>query len=207
MHVLGSRLGPFVLAFSVVAATTAAAAHSALFFLFSPTSAHPGDKVVVRTGGTPAGFRLRDQVEGRQQPIRLYLIPNAIADDVTSRDDSRLTPIGTLVPDKNGHGILTFRVPAVKGGSYAAAAWCPGCAAYSFGDTFFTLRVSDGIVPRFRPLMLLRVMTGGSRSGWPFAVGWAAAIFLVVIGAAIVLGRRLLVQRRALMRGPLSSDT
>jgi hypothetical protein len=196
MHVLGSRLGPLVLAFSVVAAATAPTARSSLFFLFSPTSAHPGEQVVVRTGGTPQGFRLSDRVRGRQQPIRLYLIPNAIADEVGTRDDPRLTPVGTLVPDKNGHGILTFRVPALKGGSYAAAAWCPGCAEYSSGRTFVTLRVSEGIVPRFRRLMLLRVEAGGPRSGWPIALGWAAGIFVVVIGAAIFLGRRRLLAQR-----------
>ncbi|HYT52893.1 MAG TPA: hypothetical protein VEL10_11885 [Gaiellaceae bacterium] len=125
MRVLGSRFGPLVVAFSVVATATAPTARSALFFLFSPTNAHPGEKVVVRTGGTPQGFRLGDRVRGSQQPIRL-----------------------------------------------------------------------------------LRVETGGSRSAWPIAVGWAAAIFVVVIGAAIFLGRRrLLAQRRTLMRGPLSSDT
>jgi hypothetical protein len=189
----GWRLGVATVIATVCAALGAEGARASLFFLFNPTNASPGDKVVVRTGGTPADFKLSDRVKGRMQPIRVYLVPNTVAGDVSSRDDPRLRPIGTLVPDKNGHGVLTFRVPAVKGGGYAAAAWCPGCAAYSLGQTFSTFQVTGGIVPRFRPLMLLRVEAGGSSSNWPLAAGSAAAV-VAVLGAIAVFLRRSWVQ-------------
>jgi LPXTG-motif cell wall-anchored protein len=122
--------------------------------------------------------------------MQLYLVPNAIADKVTSRDDPRLTPLGKLVPDTNGHGILTFRVPALKDGSYAAAAWCPGCARYSFGRTFFTLRVGSDIVRPLRPLMLLRVETGGGFPlSWPMIVG-LSAVAAAALAGVILLRRR-----------------
>lgn len=89
--------------------------------------------------------------------MRLYLAVNSVADEVVSRFDDRLHPIGALVPDKNGHGVLRFRVPTLAEGDYTAAAWCPGCARYSNGRTFFVLKVDSAIVPRYRPLMLLHV--------------------------------------------------
>lgn len=94
---------------------------AALFFLFQPSRIHVGDTVVVRTGGTPESFTLSDRARPFQDPIGLYLVPNEIADEVRSRNDPRLVPIGALVSDKNGHGVLSFRVPDLKPGTYAAA--------------------------------------------------------------------------------------
>jgi hypothetical protein len=165
----------------VVGGIGAESSRSALFFLFSPSSAHPGDRVVVRMGGTPADFTLRDRLRPFGQPIRVYLIANAIADDVRSQHDPRLVLVGNLVPDKNSHGLLSFSVPNVKSGSYAAAWWCPACAAYSAGRAFSARSIGDDDVPRYRMLELLRVKTDGSRYVWPLAIGLATA--LAAVGA------------------------
>jgi hypothetical protein len=142
---------------AVAAAVIASAAQAALFFLFNPTVANPGDLVTVRTGGTPASFTPRQRTKPYQRPIRLYVVPNEIADEVHTRFDSRLHFVGSLVPDKKGRGVLTFTVPPLGTDDYAAAAWCPACARYSFGRAFFVLRVGEDTAFRYRPLMLIRV--------------------------------------------------
>jgi hypothetical protein len=130
---------------------------AALFFLFKPTAAKPGEVVAVRTGGTPAGFTAGNRLKPFQPPIRVYLVPNRLADEVHSRFDRRLHFVGSLVPDRKGRGVLRFTVPPVDTDDYAVAAWCPGCARYSFGRTFSVLRVGEDTAPRYRPLMLLRL--------------------------------------------------
>jgi hypothetical protein len=152
-----SRLAAATAAAIAFVGLEARGADASLFFLFDPTAVRPGQRATIRTGGTPANFRLRDRRSPFQQAMRLFLVRNEVAEQVRSGADRRLTPIGSLIPDKNGHGVLTFRVPNVKSGSYAGAAWCPGCARFSFGRTFFTFPVTDDIVPRYRRLMLLRV--------------------------------------------------
>jgi hypothetical protein len=148
---------PVFLAAAAVAGAAAGDARASLFFLLEPTAAKPGDMVTVRTGGTPKSFTLEQRIRPFQRPIRLYLVPNRLAPDVHSRFDRRAHFIGRLVPDKNGRGLLRFSVPPLESDGYAVAAWCPACAAYSRGRTFFVLDVSENIVPRYRPLMLLRV--------------------------------------------------
>jgi hypothetical protein len=140
-----------------VAAPTGLGARSALFFFFNPATAEPGDRVTVRTAGTPQSFEPSRRVRPFQRPYRLYLVPNEIADTVRSRFDKRIHFIGSLRPDKNGRGVLAFTVPPLESGSYAAAVWCPGCARYGRRSTFSVLGVGSGTAARFRPLMLLRV--------------------------------------------------
>lgn len=158
------RLAALVLAATAVAATAPGRAESALFFLFNPTSARPGDRVAIRTGGTPVRFGPNQRVRPFQRPIRLFVVSNAVAAEVTSPQDPRLHFIGALVADKNGHGVTEFIVPRLDPDSYTLAAVCPACARYSFGRTFSVIHVDDNIVPRYRPLMLLRVYDP-SRSG------------------------------------------
>jgi hypothetical protein len=155
---------------AAVAAAIAGSAHAALFFLFTPRSAESGQLVTVRLGGTPAGFTLADRERPLGKPIRVYLVPNAVARDVTSRFDPRLHFVGVLVPDRNSRGVLTFRAPPLDTGSYAVAAWCPGCAAYSFGGTFSVLDVTPFTRSRF-PGMLLRLRLPDARDACPVTKG------------------------------------
>jgi hypothetical protein len=153
------RRAGLVLAVALAAWAFPAAACAALFFLFNPTSAKPGDRVTLRTPGTPLAFDVRRRgVRPLQPPIRLYLVSNETADAVTAPADPRLHAIGSIVLDKRGRGVLRFTVPELPTDSYAVAAVCRQCAPYSNGRTFFVLGVNDrDIAARWRPLMLLRV--------------------------------------------------
>jgi hypothetical protein len=143
---------------ALAAGVAAQGASAALFFVFSPTSAKPGDRVSLRTPGTPSHFDVRQRgARPPQRPIRLFLVSNAIAAHVSSPHDRRLHPIGSIVLDKNGHGVARFILPRLTPGRYAVAGICRQCARYSFGRTFFVLRVDEDITPKWRPLMLLRV--------------------------------------------------
>lgn len=144
-----------VLASAVVAAVMAVTAQAALFFLFKPTAAKPGDLVTVRLGGTPANLTLAQREKPFQKPIRVYLVPNRVVGDVSSRFDPRLHFIGRIVPDRNSRGLLAFRVPPLDTNDYVVAYWCPGCARYSFGRTFGVQTIPE--VSRYRRLMGLRV--------------------------------------------------
>jgi hypothetical protein len=155
---------------AAVAAAIAGSAHAALFFLFTPRSAEAGQLVTVRLGGTPPGFTLADRQKPFGKPMRIYLVPNGVADEVTSRFDPRLHFVGSLVPDRNSRGVLTFRAPPLDTASYAVAAWCPGCAGASFGETFFVLGVSRFTRSRF-PGMLLRLRLPDSRDTCPVTTG------------------------------------
>jgi hypothetical protein len=150
------RLGALTLAAAVIATIAASSVAAALFFLFKPAAAKPGDLVTVRLGGTPATFTLAARKEPLRRPMRIYLVPNGVASDVESRFDGRLHFVGLLVPDANGRGVLTFRAPPLDTAAYAVAAWCPECARNSFGKTFFVLGVSRFTLSRF-PGMLLRL--------------------------------------------------
>jgi hypothetical protein len=180
------RLRTLLVAVSVAAAATGGA-QASLFFLFSPTHAAHGDEVVIRTGGTPPSFDLGDRVRPFQPPITVYLVPEAVAATVRARTDPRLVPVGTLVPDKNGHGVLKFRVPQLRPGIYAVAARCPGCAAYSFGRSFFTFPDDPQIVPRYRMLMFLRIGRGGSSASWWWII---SAVGFVALALGVFFARK-----------------
>jgi hypothetical protein len=140
---------------AVVALVGATSAQAALFFLFQPTSAIPGDLVAVRLGGTPAGFTLRQRERPFQRPIRVYLVPDGVAAQVRGRFDPRLYFVGRLVPDRRGRGLLSFRTPPLGTDTYVAAAWCPGCAPSRAGRSFFVLPLAE--VSRDRDRMGLRL--------------------------------------------------
>jgi len=170
-----------------------ARAAGALFVIFSPSHVAPGDRVEVRTGNTPADFDVRDRKLPLQPPITVYLVPNEIAGEVLSRHDSRLERLGVLEPDKDGKARAVFVVPDLPGGRYAAAFFCPGCAAYSRGATFFALKVDEGILPEYRDRIAL-VVEGDSGLGTFAIVGAAGALAV----AGWIVRRRL---RRAPARG------
>jgi hypothetical protein len=152
------RLGAVVFVAACFCGAFARGADSALFFLFRPTLVQAGQYTTIRPAGTPANFKQSQRTKPFQPAMQLYLVLNDVAAEVTSPTDPRLHPIGSLVVGKKGTGILRFKVPQLPEGDYAAAVVCPGCARYSpTGQTFSVLRVDDGIVPYWRPLMLLRV--------------------------------------------------
>jgi hypothetical protein len=152
------RLAIVGLASGVVMLTVPVCASAALFFLFEPTSAKPGDRVTVRTAGTPTNFKPVRRRGRFSHPIRIYLVRNDTASKVRSRFDARLTPLGAMLTDTNVRGILAFTVPRLHAGSYSVAAWCPDCGPYSKGRTFFTFLVGEWIAPRYRRSMLLRIV-------------------------------------------------
>lgn len=154
-HAIPRRLVVLILVVAVIAAGVASSASAALFFLFKPTTADAGDVVTVRLGGTPATFTLEQRKKPCRNGIRLYLVPSGVADEVTSRFDPRLHFIGRIVADRISRGVLSFRAPPLDSGAYALASWCPGCARYSFGRTFFVQTIPR--VPRLRRSLGLRV--------------------------------------------------
>lgn len=148
-------LGGLVLAGVLIAAVATSSASAALFFLFGPTAANAGDIVTVRTGGTPASFTARQRRKPLQRPVRIYVVPSDVAHEVRSRFDPRISFVGSLVPDRDTRGLLSFRAPPLDSGTYAVAAWCPGCAASSRGETFFVLAPAES--SRYRKQMTLRL--------------------------------------------------
>ncbi|HYY03318.1 MAG TPA: hypothetical protein VE736_05475 [Gaiellaceae bacterium] len=140
----------------VVALAVPTSAGAALFFLFDRSSAIPNDRVTVRTGGTSMNFRPNRRLKPFQRPVRLYLVRTDAATEVRSRFDARLNFIGSLVADKRGRGLVTFSVPPLDPAQYTIAYWCPGCAAYSRGRTFF-VQEPDQFVPRYRSQALMNI--------------------------------------------------
>jgi hypothetical protein len=131
-------------------------ARGALFFLLDQSAAQPNERVTVRTGTTPKRFELRQRARPLQQPVRLYLVATDAAAEVHSRFDKRLYFVGSLVPDKNGRGLLSFNMPPLDAQTYTLAYWCPACAAFSRGRTFFVQR-PDQFAPRYRSQTRLRL--------------------------------------------------
>jgi hypothetical protein len=172
------------LAFIAVVLLTLAApsrASAAAFFLFDRSTAAPNDRVTIRTGATPKHFNLGKRAKPLQRRIRLYLVREAVAAQVRSRLDPRLNFVGSLVPDKNGRGLLTFSLPPVDAGSYTLAFWCPACAAFSHGRMFF-VQEPNQFTPRYRAQALLKITTtascpvtlpnGNQPPGQPPLVSW-----------------------------------
>ena len=183
MHNSGTRqmkrLAVIGLALAALAAP--ANAKAALFFLFDQPTAAPNDRMTVRTGGTPRDFSLKQRGKPFQRPVRLYLVRTEVAAQVRSRFDSRLSFVGSIVAGKNGRGLMTFSVPPLDPGRYTIAYWCPGCAPYSRGHTFF-VQQPDQFAPRYRSQAVLSIGTtqscpvtlpnGNRPPGQPPSVSW-----------------------------------
>ncbi|MBA2384995.1 MAG: hypothetical protein H0V68_10100 [Actinobacteria bacterium] len=165
---MARRLALLVALAALAAAAAPESGRAALFFLFEPTSAKPGETVTVRLGGTPKAFTRAQAVRPFQRAIRLYLAPNGTVQRLRTRFDARLHFIATLTPDARGRGKISFTVPPLDGDAYAVAAWCPGCARFSFGRTFFTLPVSSYTAARYP--MLLNVRPPSSSATCPVTV-------------------------------------
>ena len=170
-----------LVAVALVALAVPANARAALFFVFDRPNAPPNERVTVRTGVTPRAFTLSQRVTPLQRPVRIYLIRNEVAAGVHTRFDRRLSFVGSLVPDRNGRGLLTFSAPPLDAGSYTLAYWCPGCAANSGGRTFF-VQQPEQFAQRYRSRALLHIESTGScpvtlpngnkPSGQPPNVSW-----------------------------------
>ena len=91
-----------------------ASSDAATFFLFDPASAAPNERVTVRTGATPAGFKAGQRVSPFQRAVHIYLVREDVAASVHSRLDPRLTFVGALVPDLNGRGFIELQRPAAR---------------------------------------------------------------------------------------------
>jgi hypothetical protein len=143
---------------ALIALAAPSSSEAALFFLFDHSSVSPNDRSTVRTGGTPRQFRLEQRVKPFQRPVRLYLLRTELVAQVHSRFDSRLTFVGSIVPDKSGRGLLRFSVPPLDAGTYTIAYWCPACAAFSRGRTFF-VQDANRFVGRYRSRALLKIGT------------------------------------------------
>jgi hypothetical protein len=177
------RLAAIVLVAALAAATGAERAGSALFFVFSPTAAKPGESVAMRTPQTPWSFDVRAEgAKPFQRQIPLYLVSNSIAKDVSSPDDPRLHYIGSILLDRNGRGVLRFTVPTLLSDRYAVAGVCIQCAPYSRGSTFFILPVDERNIAReLRPVMLLRVEAASAGDGQMPSRLWALVACSVLL--------------------------
>jgi hypothetical protein len=96
-----------------------------------------------------------------QRPVRLYLPREEFVARVHSRFDSRLTFVGSIVSDKKGRGLLTVSVPPLDTGTHTHAYWCPACARFSRGRTFYVQDVDQFVEP-YRSQALLRIETTAS---------------------------------------------
>lgn len=150
-----------------MAAALASAASAALFFLFAPTGATPGDIVTVRLGGTPPGFTADRRERPFQRAIRVYLVAVDEAGEIRGRFDRRLSFLGRLVPDARGRGLLRVTVPPLDTGDYVLAYWCPGCARH--GSPTFGVQTIP-LVSRYRRLMGLRVELPDPRETCPVTI-------------------------------------
>ena len=161
---------------------TASPARAALWLDFRPSAASPGTAVHGRTGGQAA---MADSPGGR---LPLVLIPAARADRLPRRVSTAaalrtlpgVVPVGVLRVDHRGNGSITFTVPRLPPGRYAAVLWCPACARFSSGTNV----VSTGeltVTSRRLPVTGLAVV-------WP--VGVTLGLLLIGGGLLIASGSR-----------------
>jgi hypothetical protein len=143
----GRRTVTFVGVVAVVLAT-AAGAEASLVLRFLPHNVSPGDLVRVRTVGEGD---LNAVPNGSQLPV--YLVLASRADHITSSQDSALIRVGKLKVDARGNGRLTFRLPRITRGEYAALILCNPCALHSAGRSLLpvslgpVLHVSSNVAP------------------------------------------------------------
>jgi len=166
---------------AVAVALAAAPAGAALFVVLEPASGAPGTGIIGRTGGQGA---LGDSPDAR---IPLFLVAEGVVGDLPGKvdgadaltTDGRLLPIGDLVGDPDGNGLLEFAVPELPPARYEVFAYCPSCEPYSFGRNLVPVgefQVTDPAgrySTRFSP--------------WPLLT---AAAFVALIALAALVGRR-----------------
>ena len=126
---------------TLVALTAPANARAAPVFVFDQPGASPNDRVTVRT----VAARVKPL-----QPFRIYLVRADVAGEVRSRLDPRVNFVGSLAPDRNGRGLMTFSVPPLDAGEYTLAYW--------YGRTFKVQQPAQ-LVRRYRARALLHIDT------------------------------------------------
>lgn len=182
------RIGA-VLALSSAALALAASASAALFVTFEPAEADVGDTVTIRLGGTGTGSGTTAADGG--PAITVFLVREDAADGVRDPGDPRLTQVATIVPDENGRGVARFTVPDLPDGIYWPAYYCPGCAEFSGGDSFFAGSL-DEVAAAYQGRVALTI-GGGGGGGMP-RLGWfvlAGALGGLVAALVVGGGRRL----------------
>ncbi len=128
-----------LIAVAFVALAVPANARAGPVFVFDQPSASPNDRVTVRT----VTARVKPL-----QPFRIYLVRADLAGEVRSRLDPRVNFVGSLAPDRNGRGLMTFSVPPLDAGEYTLAYW--------YGRTFKVQQRAQ-LIRRYRPRALLRI--------------------------------------------------
>lgn len=117
-------------------------------FVFSRGSAPPQDAVMISTA--------RAGEFSRQDRVSLYLVPRAVARDVNSAADDRITALGSLRTDNRGRGTLRVRVPDIAPGAYLVGRSCPRCKK-RIHRRFTVLQPTREIPVLIRSRMALRV--------------------------------------------------
>jgi hypothetical protein len=104
----------------VFVALSAPPAQAALYMEFDPPRARPGTVVTGRTVGDGA------LAIGTGRALPVVLDPFHTKERI---------PIGHVIVDERGNGILKFTVPDTPGGKYTVLMSCMPCAPYSAGRT------------------------------------------------------------------------
>lgn len=165
----------------VAVALAGGPAGASLFVVLEPASGPPGTEVTGRTGGEGALAGTSDV------SLPVFLVAQGVASDIPGRfdgtdalaADGRLLPIGDLVGDPEGNGLLEFAVPELPPGRYELFAYCPSCERYSRGRNL-------------SPVGEFQVTDPAGRysthfSPWPLLT---AVMFVGLIALAALVGKR-----------------
>jgi hypothetical protein len=169
-------LPAWALVLAAMIAVTATPARAALWLEFRPAAASPGVAVHAQTGGQAA------MADIPNVGLPLVLIPAAQADRLPRtvstaaalRTLPGVVPVGMLQIDQQGNGTITFTVPRLPPGRYAAMLWCPACARHSFGTN---VAYTGGVHCDQEAAAVNGDDLGvaGQRGAWPAAGRWRTA--------------------------------
>jgi hypothetical protein len=163
-----------------------AGASAGLVFQFAPTNPRAGSKYIqVRTIPTSADYT-GVQLPDSAQVLDLYLVRHAEAPTVHSVDDPRLIPLGRFDPV---HVSPRYRLPQLRGGTYAMAAICLNCRSHKLYVLGVgpTMSGPEGVMLLHAPTPPLRI--------WPFLI--VALLAALLAAATWFVVRRQRDRRRA----------
>jgi hypothetical protein len=129
----------------VVGAAVAESALAAIGPSFSRPRVRVGEGLSVLQPGGMSWFH------GDGRPIRIYLVrasvvSRVIGSDGTTKKGPPPARLATYIGTWSREGRLTFRVPPVPAGRYAAVAWCLPCGGTLIGSVPWS--VPDGVEMR-----------------------------------------------------------